>query len=518
MGFWILALLGALVVLAILGRAMLAPSARASAASAEFDLQVYRDQLKELDRDLARGTIAPEEAQRARVEISRRLLEADRAAQTGEATGRAPRAATYSALALAGALVLGGGAWLYSDIGAPGYWDMPLTTRFAAAETARIERPSQATTEADLPAWAGPPADAPADYVALVEKLRLAVTSRPDDMQGQMLLATHETQLGNYRAAHAAMKRVLDLKAATVTADDWAQYLDLLVLAAGGYVSPEAEAAAEAALALNPRDAVALYYIGLMNAQVGRPDIAFRIWRDLLESSAPSEPWVAPIRSQIMSLAQLAGVDYTPPSSGPGPSAADMAAAADMTPEERAAMVGGMVNQLMERLATEGGPASDWARLIQVLGVQGDTARAATIWSEAQSVFAGRADDLATINDAAAQAGLTEPTAPGAAAPEAPAPQAAAPGPSADQVEAAGDMTPQERAAMIDGMVTRLADEIGTNGGTPEQWARLINAYGVMGEADSAQRAWDNAQIAYEGDAAGLATIRAAAVAAGVAE
>ena len=42
------------------------------------DQAVYRDQLAEVDRDLARGTLDPDEAKRLRVEISRRLLEADK--------------------------------------------------------------------------------------------------------------------------------------------------------------------------------------------------------------------------------------------------------------------------------------------------------------------------------------------------------------------------------------------------------------------------------------------------------
>lgn len=406
MGFWILALLAAVVTVAIIGYALVTRREDAEAASAAYDLQVYRDQLKELDRDLARGVIGEEEAQRARVEISRRLLEADRKAQAGEATTTAPRSLGWAAVALVAAFIIGGGAWLYSDLGAPGYWDMPLKGRIEAAKEARETRMAQAEAEAGLPAWDGPPPEAPQDYIDLVEQLRAAVTKRPDDMHGQSLLVTHETALGNYVAAHQAMAKVIASKGDSTTAEDYSQYADLLVLAARGYVSPEAEDAITRALQLNPRDPVALYYSGLMFAQTGRPDLAFRLWRDLLESSDPSEPWVEPIRSQIMQLAAMAGVDYTLPPAMPGPSAEDMAAAADMTPEERAQMVDSMVNQLMERLATEGGPASDWARLISVLGVQGQTERAAEIYAEAQAVFAGRDAELEMLAAAARQAGI----------------------------------------------------------------------------------------------------------------
>ena len=70
-----------------------------------------------------------------------------------------------------------------------------------------------------------------------------------------------------------------------------------------------------------------------------------------------------------------------------GPSAADMAAAAEMSSEDRAAMVRGMVERLADRLAREGGPAEDWARLITALGVLGETDDARDIYAEARETF-----------------------------------------------------------------------------------------------------------------------------------
>ncbi len=63
-----------------------------------------------------------------------------------------------------------------------------------------------------------------------------------------------------------------------------------------------------------------------------------------------------------------------------------------MTPEDRMDMIRSMVDGLSDRLATDGGPPEDWARLINALGVLGDTEQAAAIWTEAQSVFADTPD------------------------------------------------------------------------------------------------------------------------------
>ncbi len=65
-----------------------------------------------------------------------------------------------------------------------------------------------------------------------------------------------------------------------------------------------------------------------------------------------------------------------------------------------------MVERLGERLATEGGPAPDWARLIRALGVLGERGRAQAIFSESRQVFANQPDDIAALEDAARAAGV----------------------------------------------------------------------------------------------------------------
>ena len=100
MGFWMLAALAAIFIVLILGYALFAPARTTTRASAEFDMAVYRDQLKELDRDVARGVVSEADAERTKIEISRRLLEADRAAQAQSGAGRAPRSASIAAVAM----------------------------------------------------------------------------------------------------------------------------------------------------------------------------------------------------------------------------------------------------------------------------------------------------------------------------------------------------------------------------------------------------------------------------------
>ncbi|MEY3307650.1 MAG: c-type cytochrome biosis protein CcmI, partial [Pseudomonadota bacterium] len=90
MAFWIAAAGIGLAVTALLLLALLRGRAGDEPAAA-YDLRVYRDQLREVDRDLARGVIAPADAERLRTEVARRVLEADRALGDGAAAeGDAP--------------------------------------------------------------------------------------------------------------------------------------------------------------------------------------------------------------------------------------------------------------------------------------------------------------------------------------------------------------------------------------------------------------------------------------------
>lgn len=367
------------------------------------DLKVYRDQLAEVDRDMARGVLSPEEGARLRTEVSRRLIEADRALQA--ATVAPPRGGLWLGGGLALALVAAG-PLVYRELGVPGYPDLPVADRLAMAEDIYRNRPTQAEAMAAVPAT--PPAEVDPEFAALMDKLRATVETRPDDPMGLDLLARNEAGLGNFAAAIAAQEKliaVLGDKAAPGHFTDLARFM---VAGAGGIVTPEAEAQLVAALSRDPKDGMARYLSGLMMAQVGRPDRAFDLWQPLLEEGPAGAPWVEAVRADIERVAEAAGIRYSlPEASQPGgPSAEDMAAAAGMSEEDRQAMIAGMVDQLETRLKDEGGPVEEWIRLLNALGVlnQPDRARAALV--AAETALAGDAAALEQVRAAAQAAGL----------------------------------------------------------------------------------------------------------------
>ena len=408
MTFWIIICAIALIVALILVRAVMRAGQAAPEAAAAYDLQVYRDQLAEVENDVRRGVVSAEDAERVRTEIARRILAADAAAGEQAATRDGPGIALVIASA---AMLIAGSLALYAWLGSPGYGDLARADRIAFAEELRANRPSQEAAEADMPPGLEPEGVSE-DFRTLMARLRETVAQRPGDMQGHVLLAQNEARLGNFSAAAKAQEQVIRLSGDAVTAEAIADYGELLVLAAGGYVSPEAETAFRAALAADQGDGRAMYYMGLMQVQTGRPDIAFRIWNGLLRRGPADAAWIAPIRAQITAVADLAGEAFELPPveavSAPGPSAADIEAAADMTPQERMEMIGGMVDGLSERLATEGGPPRDWARLITSLAILGQNDRALAIYDNALEVFGADPGAVDIIRAAGSQAGIAE--------------------------------------------------------------------------------------------------------------
>lgn len=398
--FWIAAGFICVAVVAVVFLAARRPVAPQGPAAA-YDLQVYRDQLTELERDVARGTLSDEEAMRARTEVSRRILDADRALQTeARVEGQSPMGTAVVTLGLVATVA--GAVYVYSLIGAPGYPDLPIQERISLIETARENRPTQALAEEQVQDLNRPQVDVDDERLAMVEQLRTVLETRPSDTEGLTLLAANEAMLGNFRAAHRAQSRLIALLGDDATGRHYIDLAEMMIFSAGGYVSPEAELALRQGLELTPRDGTGRYYAGEMFAQQGRPDLALPIWSALLQDSRADAPWVDPIRAQIADVAFAAGVALDPAllAAPRGPSAGDIAAMEGLDAEAQQEMIVTMVEGLADRLATEGGTPQDWAQLITAYGVLGRTNAAQIVHDDALAVFAEFPDALRIVDDA----------------------------------------------------------------------------------------------------------------------
>jgi cytochrome c-type biogenesis protein CcmH len=330
------------------------------------DVEVYRDQLAELERDRAAGLIGEAEADAARVEISRRLLAA------ADATPVPPTASAIwwrraAALIALVALPAGAGGF-YLVQGSPHLPGQPLA--------ARLQEPPENRS-----------------IQSLIAQVEAHLDRNPQDGRGWEVLAPVYLRLGRFEEAVKARRNALAYSGET--AERQADLGEALAAANNGIVTAEAKSAFERALALDAAHVKARFFLGLAAEQDGQRAQAAAIWRDMLANAAADAPWAEFVRQ---ALARVEGER--------GPSAQDMAAAAELTDEQRNEMVRGMVERLAERLKRDGSDIEGWLRLMRAYAVLGERDKARAALAEARRALATEPDKLRRIDAAAKGLGI----------------------------------------------------------------------------------------------------------------
>ena len=368
--FAVLTALAALCVLVPLMRAR-----RRAVSAALHDVEVYKAQLGEVERDLERGLVTAEAADAARTEIARRLLEANREAEragTGpSATGIGPlRAVQFVAVAGIPALALGA----YLATGSPDLPGQPLQ--------ARLEAPASGRSLEEL--------------VARVER---QLARDPSDGRGWAVLAPVYMRMGRAEDAAAAYASAIRLLGSSPERET--NRGEALVVANKGIVSAEARAAFERAVELDADAVKPRFFLALALTQENRKDEAVAAWQALLAEAKGDEPWAEAVRGQLAGL----GVDVRDTGTQPGPTREDVEAAAGLSDAGRAQMIRGMVDQLDTRLAEEGGSPEEWLRLLRALSVLGDGERLGSAVERARNALKDDPEGLARVDAAAKELG-----------------------------------------------------------------------------------------------------------------
>ena len=365
--------------------AVLWPLSRRAPLRSGSDVAVYRDQLEEIERDRAASLIGDREAEAARLEVSRRLLaSADAGAPaSGESAGWRRRAVALAALLL---LPLGA-AGLYLTLGSP---DLP-----GGPQAARRDAPPEQRSIADL-----------------VGRVEAHLEGNPEDGRGWEVIGPVYMRLGRYDDAVKARRNSLRLLGPNAVRE--ADLGEALAGAANGIVTAEAKAAFERALVLDAEDFRARYFLGLAAEQDGRPKDAADIWTRLLAGAPEDAAWIGFVRESLLRVDPNASVPQSGPNAAPpdapkdapGPSAADVAAAGQMSPEQRETMVRGMVARLAERLKQDGSDVEGWLRLLRAYMVLGDKEQARASAGDARRALQGNADGLRRLDEAIKGLGL----------------------------------------------------------------------------------------------------------------
>ena len=455
MALWfVLSLMTATATFAVLWPLFRRPKKNADAS----DVLVYRDQLTEIDRDLAAGQIEQTEAAAAKTEVARRLIAASDVLRVQAAPAEQNwfrRAVALSVLIL---LPLGAGG-LYLGLGSPTLPEQPVGLRAAASPDQSIDR--------------------------LVAQVEQHLAGHPDDGRGWEIIAPVYLRMGRFEDGVKARRNALRLNGES--ADRVASLGEALMLAADGVVTAEAKGEFERAIRLEDSHVMARYYLGIAAEQEGDKARAATIWRALLASAPPDAAW-RPFVQAAMDRVEGRSVVSGPASGSSSqlvPTQEQIAAASNIPAEQRNAMVLGMVERLSERLHRNGGDPEGWVQLVRSYLVLGKPEAAQAAALDARRALAAEPEKLRRLEELLAA--LDKPNEP-------------SPGPSQEQIAAATQIPAEQRDAMVLGMVERLSERLRREGGDPEGWARLVRSYLVLGKPQNAQAAALDGRRALGGD------------------
>ncbi len=484
MMFWILAAVITALVVALIAWPFFRQRNQAQ-TTADYDVEVYKSQLRELDREVAEGMIGDQEASAAKAEIARRLLAADtkRVGGAGKGWGVGLHRTTGILVSVA---VPAAAVMLYLSLGQPSAVDVPYASR--ADEIAQMRQ----AQERDL-----------GNLGDMAKRLAERLEQEPDDGDGWLLLGrTYMTMQDFGRAVESFVKAAELLPEES---DVFGALGEARVLAADGMVTKDAVAAFKRAQEIGDSgDPRSSFYLAEADYQAGNLQGALDALVKLAWLAEPDAPWLITVRNRAIAIADELGQDGasllpTPPApqappavaarDQPGPTAEDIQAAEQMADADRQAMIRGMVDRLAGKLEENPMDFEGWTRLIRARSVMGDMGQAQADLDKALELFARAPVPKAELQRLAGELGLKAPgaTAGGAAS------AGVAPGPSAADVAAAQEMSDEDRQAMIEGMVGGLAARLQDNPNDLDGWMRLARSYNVLGRPEDAVAALEKA-------------------------
>jgi cytochrome c-type biogenesis protein CcmH len=273
--FWVLAAaLAALVVLFVL-RPFLGRASRKSVSRDTANVAIYKDQLRELDADLAAGTLAREDYERSKAELEGRLLADVTGSDAAAAAGPGRKSAIWVGAALP-VLALA----IYFATGTP----RALDPQLAMPDDAQIQ--------------------------AMVDRLAAKLRERPDDTEGWKLLGRSYTALGRFDQAVAAFAKAAELSPRD--SELLADFADALAMVHGQRLQGEPERLVQRALEIDPNNLKALALAG--TAAYERQDYAkaAELWSRMLPRVAPGSEDARIISDNVAEARKLAGIAAQP--------------------------------------------------------------------------------------------------------------------------------------------------------------------------------------------------------------
>jgi cytochrome c-type biogenesis protein CcmH len=247
--------------------------------------------------------------------------------------------------------------------------------------------------------------------------------ANPGDAAGWRMLGWSYYRMERFGDAAGAYRRAT--AADPNNAEGWSALGEALSLAGQGEVPEPAVAAFRRAVAIDPADPRARYFLAVKKDLSGDHKGAIEDWIALLKETPAGAPWEENVRATITQVAEKNGIDVAgrvpAPSAGPvaapsaasaatdaipGPSPEQMRAAAALPPGQQDAMVRGMVNSLAAKLKANPADADGWLRLMRARMVLGDRSAATQAYRDGTVALAADKPGRAKLGEGARALGV----------------------------------------------------------------------------------------------------------------
>jgi cytochrome c-type biogenesis protein CcmH len=269
--------LAAIVLLLVMLPLLRRPAPAKDNSADRVNVNIYRDQLRELDEDLAAGTIDRAQHAEARSELERRLL--DDTGKDAPDVAATPRSGRRTAAAIAAIIpVMAFG--LYMIVGTPEGLDPPPPAAAAGNIT-------------------------PQQVEQMVEKLAARLKTAPEDSEGWVMLGRSYAVLERFTEAAAAYKEA----AARIpgNAQVLVDYADVLAMSLGGRLAGEPEKLVQRALEIDPQNPKALAMAGTAAFENKQYAAAVAHWQKLAAALPADSQIKAAVQGSIAEAQALAG-------------------------------------------------------------------------------------------------------------------------------------------------------------------------------------------------------------------
>ncbi len=331
-------------------------SGQAPGSALDFDKEVYKARLREIEEERRLGTIDEKRYEYALAEEGRRFLALANTSSAPKSqlflqSGKPAQIGAIFVIIVIPAVALGG-YYQWGSLNSP---DQPLQARLEAD-------PSGQSVE------------------ILLQRAESQLIKNPDDGRGWLVIAPVYMRLGRSRDAVQAYRNAIRILGPT--SELQTSLGEALTVSAGGVVPEEANELFRQASKANPDNIKPLFFIALAFNQAGEFKKAVTAWNDLIAKSPDNAPWLKIARQQLQLAQGKLGTKLPE-----NPTTRDSENAKQPSVDESQDFINSMVERLAGELEENPLNKPGWQRIIRSYTVLDRKSDALAAINKAQQLF-----------------------------------------------------------------------------------------------------------------------------------